>query len=492
MRFKKTKSGASMRKLGVIVVVLALFASCKNTGNGELTGVQNRPVYYSETPYGMLYIPMGGYNMGTGDQDVPYANVHGAKTVTVRPFYMDETEITNNEYRQFVDWVRDSIAHTLLGKALDEAENEHFLKYEDGENQGEVINPNFINWAEEIDWNSDNEDYRNALAPLFTRITDDRYYHYRMTDWNTKIFDYEYWWVDLANHKGKIEDYDGERDGIGGSYKEMDASDKNTRFKGLYSNRPTGYNKGKKAFIRHEIVNIYPDTLAWIHDFTYSFNDPNTHNYFWHPAYDNYPVVGVSWRQAKAFCHWRTQLQNNYLVSQEEIMFENDFRLPNESEWEWAARGSFALSPYPWGGPYIRNVNGCFLANYKPMRGRYLDDGGIDPIIVGHYAPNDFGLYDMSGNVAEWCEDAFDESAYSLTHDLSTQYSYSATLTEADVKKRKVIRGGSWKDVGYYLQVSARSYEYQDTGKSYVGFRCVQSFLGRQKGDNLNSASNVY
>ena len=113
MRFKKTKSGASMRKLGVIVVVLALFASCKNTGNGELTGVQNRPVYYSETPYGMLYIPMGGYNMGTGDQDVPYANVHGAKTVTVRPFYMDETEITNNEYRQFVDWVRDSIAHTL-------------------------------------------------------------------------------------------------------------------------------------------------------------------------------------------------------------------------------------------------------------------------------------------------------------------------------------------------------------------------------------------
>ena len=102
MRFKKIKSGASMKKIGAIIIVLAFITSCKNTGNGELTGALDRPVYYSETPYGMLYIPMGGYTMGTGDQDVPYALVHGSKVVTVRPFYMDETEITNNEYRQFV------------------------------------------------------------------------------------------------------------------------------------------------------------------------------------------------------------------------------------------------------------------------------------------------------------------------------------------------------------------------------------------------------
>ena len=72
------------------------------------------------------------------------------------------------------------------------------------------------------------------------------------------------------------------------------------------------------------------------------------------------------------------------------------------------------------------------------------------------------------------------------------QYSYSAIETDGIAKKRKVIRGGSWKDVGYYITNYARTYEYQDTGKSYIGFRNVQTFLGRQKGDNMNSASHVY
>ncbi len=481
-----------MKKLLIIVIVFAFVTGCRNSGNGELTGVEDRPVYYSEDPFGMVYIPNGSYQMGVSDQDAPFALVHESKTVTVPSFYMDETEITNNEYRQFVEWVRDSIAHCLLGKALEDAENNHFLKHEDGENKGEVIQPNYINWDEEIEWDSDIEEYRNALAPLFAKITDERFYHYRQVELNTQILDYEYWWIDKRNFKGKIEDYAGEREAMGGAFKEFDVNDKNTRFKGLYSNRPTGYNKGKKAFLRHEIVNIYPDTLSWIHDFTYSFNDPNTDNYFYHSAFDNYPVVGVSWRQARAFCNWRTQLRNNYIATNDNWMFENDFRLPNESEWEWAARGSFALSPYPWGGPYTRNPNGCFLANFKPQRGSYTDDGGITTVVVGHYAPNDYGLYDMAGNVSEWCEDAYDESSYNFAHDMSMQYTYDAVGSDPITKKRKVIRGGSWKDVGYFLQVSTRSYEYQDTGKCYVGFRCVQSYLGRQKGDNLNASSNVY
>ena len=138
-----------------------------------------------------------------------------------------------------------------------------------------------------------------------------------------------------------------------------------------------------------------------MHDYAYSFNEPMTESYFWHPAYDNYPVVGVNWKQAQAFCAWRTHIRNAYLISEKNWAYENRFRLPNESEWEYASRGDRDLDPFPWGGPYTMNQNGCFLANFKPRRGDYCADGGTYPIIVAHYHPNDWGLYDMSGNVAE-------------------------------------------------------------------------------------------
>ena len=119
----------------------------------------------------------------------------------------------------------------------------------------------------------------------------------------------------------------------------------------------------RQRFIIDEIINVYPDTLCWISDFTYSFNEPYTNMYFWHPSYDNYPVVGVNWKQAKAFSYWRTELMNAHLSSKGEVAV-NEFRLPTEVEWEWAARGGWDMNPYPWGGPYIRNSRGCFLGNF--------------------------------------------------------------------------------------------------------------------------------
>ena len=236
-------------------------------------------------------------------------------------------------------------------------------------------------------------------------------------------------------------------------------------------------------FILKDIVNVYPDTLAWVHDFTYSFNEPMTNTYFWHPAYDDYPVVGVTWKQARAFNVWRTQLLSSFYTHNGQTLV-NDFRLPTEAEWEWAARGDLALSPYPWGGPYIRNARGCFLGNFKPMRGLYFDDGGFQTVPIYSYNPNDFGLYCMAGNVAEWTNNAFDESAFDFTHDMNPNYEYEAQDNEPAVLKRKVIRGGSWKDIGYYLQCGARTYEYQDTAKCYIGFRCVMTYLGRAKGSD--------
>ena len=248
----------------------------------------------------------------------------------------------------------------------------------------------------------------------------------------------------------------------------------------------------RSVYIIRESINVYPDTLAWIHDYAYSFNDPLTEKYFWHQAYDNYPVVGVNWNQARAFCVWRTNKLTNYNLSQKNASIPSEFRLPTEAEWEWAARGGNHLNPYPWGGPYTRNDRGCLLANFKPLRGNYISDGGSSTVIVGHYKPNDWGLYDMAGNVAEWTSSAYDPASYNITWDLNPEYVYNAKADESPVMKRKVVRGGSWKDIAHYIQVNTRSYEYQDTAKCYIGFRCVQSYLGRMKGDDPRKMSRVY
>ena len=412
-----------------LLAVVAL-AGCGGSNKGELTGVVDREKWYQADPFGMVFIPAGSYNMGPSDQDVPYSVTAQSKTVTIPAFYMDNTEITNNEYRQFVYWVRDSLAHRLIG-------GEHLI--EEGE-YGERIN-----WRAKIKW--DDEQNEETLAELFLPETE-RFYRRKEID--TRKLNFEYYWIDLKA-----------------------AAQRENREQGM---------RDRSVFIKKDVINVYPDTLAWIHDYTYSFHDPLTQMYFWHPAYDEYPVVGVNWKQARAFCIWRTQLLNSYLADNGNA-FAQDFRLPSEAEWEYAARGGLDLSPYPWGGPYIRNSRGCFLGNFKPMRGNYMDDGGVYTVKATSYWPNDYGLYCMAGNVSEWTSNAFDESSYSFSHDISTDYEYEAKDNDPPALKRKVIRGGSWKDVGYYLQTGVRTYEYQDTSKCYIGFRCVQSFLGRDKAD---------
>jgi hypothetical protein len=96
---------------------------------------------------------------------------------------------------------------------------------------------------------------------------------------------------------------------------------------------------------------------------------------------------------------------------------------------------------------YVRNSKGCLLANFKPGRGNYPEDGGLYTVKADAYFPNDYGLYNMAGNVAEWTSSAFYENAYSFIHDLNPDIRYDAKGSDPEAYKRKVIRGGSWKDV---------------------------------------------
>ena len=455
-----------MKRLVLYLIVVFFLASCSNSGNGELVGTRKKSKpFYQPDPYGMVFIPQGSYTMGAADEDITNSFLVQPKTISVSAFFMDETEITNDEYRQFVFWVKDSIARTILG----DVRPEEFL-IEENTKTGEVYDPPYLNWETEIEWSSEDQDVRDALEELYLP-EHERYFRRKEID--TRKLMYSYYWVDL--HAAAKKDFTEEAD---------------YRNAGL-ANRPQGL-RDRSVYVRNEMIAVYPDTLAWIHDYTYSFNDPLTEKYFWHPAYDHYPVVGVNWKQARAFCVWRTEFLNAHLRAQKDATVLAEFRLPTEAEWEWAARGGYSLNPYPWGGPYTRNEKGCFLANFKPMRGNYIADGGLRTVIVAHYPPNDWGLYDMAGNVAEWTNSAFDPSSYNFTWDMNPNYTYSAKEDDPPVMKRKVIRGGSWKDIAHYLQVTTRAYEYQDTSKSYIGFRTLQPYLGRNKGDNPNKASRVY
>ena len=195
-------------------------------------------------------------------------------------------------------------------------------------------------------------------------------------------------------------------------------------------------------------------------------------DYFWHRAYDEYPVVGVSWPQAKAFCNFRTEKRNGYLAGKKNSSGkEPSFRLPTEAEWEYAARGGLEYAKYPWGGPYTTTDRGCFLANFKPERGNYAVDGALYTLEAKSYNANDYGLYNMSGNVSEWTNTAYNTSSYYLGSTINPNVVDGAN-------QRKVIRGGSWKDVAYFLEVGTRDYEYGDSARSYIGFRTVQDYMG--------------
>lgn len=446
-----------MRKISLYILLTLFVYSCGSSDEGELVGVRSKREWNSRKPLGMVLIPGGSFTMGKEDEDVAGALNSPARTVTVRPYYMDETEITNSEYKEFVTWVRDSIVRTKLAlfselmsddtniiledyqfKNPDTSRMTPYQKYMMNSygSLGDINSPlqgRSLNWDEDLIWEpNDFPDiyYSEVMDSLYIPI-ENGLEGKRIID--TKKLKYKYSWLDsesAARNKGE-----------------------------------------RKDFIKHQVIEVYPDTTVWVKDFSYSYNDPMHQDYFHHQAYNDYPVVGVNWDQAKAFCSWRTKKKNSFLRSKKNAITVPYFRLATEAEWEYAARGGLQYATYPWGGPYTTSDRGCFLANFKPSRGDYAVDGALYTMEAKSYNPNDYGLYNMAGNVSEWTNTAYSESSYYIGSTMNPN-------VEIDKNKRKVIRGGSWKDVAYFLQVSTRDYEYADSARSYIGFRTVQDFLG--------------
>jgi gliding motility-associated lipoprotein GldK len=385
-------------------------------------------------------IPAGSFYMGPSDEQVDLSMVNRKKLVSINSFWMDKTEITNEQYRRFVNYVADSLKFLAIYKGGINQSDEDSLR---------------VDWtrASRINMNS-----RAVLERLNELLLspDNRIQGRIDLDPNKLIFRYSY--VDLK------------------------AAAKASK----------GLEKSLSDFIVTQNQAIYPDTLVWMRDFSYSYNEPQTRLYFSHPAYNDYPVVGVTWKQSVAFCNWRTNNSDYYLgrKGRPEYKIDGIYRLPTEAEWEYAARGNAKTNAmYPWGSPYTRTSQGRLLANFKPGRGEYFSGGDKDrtdniyTTKVGSFNQNlnGFDLYDMSGNVAEWTSSVFYEGGYNFLGDFSPSVEFNAKDEDPILMKRKVIRGGSWKDIAYNVQVSTRNYEYQDTAKSYIGFRCVLTMGPRNK-----------
>jgi len=431
---------------------------------GQLIGVKPTKKWKLEKPLGMVRIPAGAFIVGQSDYDFTGKFDASPRTVTVSSFFIDETEITNAEYLQFIYYTRDSIARRLLAERSEEGGGGNGsgisqYAYLGDNNQQGSNNSNSLPYYEMLTEKSDNEGYDevkqlNWEVPLY---------------WNTSDYpDVEYAEVMESMYIPPKERLNNERyidwRKIKYKYQYID-------FKGESRTK-----KNRQDFIQTRSVTVYPDTTVWSRDFNYSFNDPLQKEYMWHDAYRDYPVVGVNWWQARAFCAYRTN--NNTLYNKSKKKPKSyEYRLPTEFEWEYAARGGLKDATYPWGGPYLADDRGCYLANFKPKRGNYIEDEKKGNYIytakVKSFDPNGFGLYDMAGNVSEWTESSYDRSSYIESSSLNPN------LTDIGKNNsKKVIRGGSWKDVGYYLQVATRDWEYADSATSYIGFRTVQTIPG--------------
>ena len=443
---------------------------------GEVVGVSGRS-FAEPAPYGMVRVGRGYLRMGLESQDSLWGKQTPVKDISVDGFWMDETEVTNSKYKQFVVWVRDSIIRTRLADPQ-YGGDETYMITED--KNGDPVTPH-LNWKKQLP-RKPNEDELRAIESVYTRnpITGEKMLDYRQMNYRYEVYDY----TAAALRRNRLNpeernlntDIAVNPDEVVMISKDTAYIDDEGRIVRETINRPLS---GPWDFLNTYIVNVYPDTTCWVNDFRNAENETYLRNYFSNPAYNDYPVVGVTWEQANAFCAWRT----DYLLKGlgPEARYVQRYRLPTEAEWEYAARGK-NQTEFPWDNKDVMSGNGCFFANFKPDKGNYTKDGNLITSKVAIYGSNSNGLYDMAGNVAEWTSTVYTEAGVEAMNDLNPTLQYNAAKEDPYRLKKKSVRGGSWKDPESFIRSAWRTWEYQNQPRCYIGFRCVRSLANTSSG----------
>jgi len=410
-----------MRKYAQITGLLLLLSACqRNLYNTPKT----RAVAAKSLipPVGMAYIPSGTfyYKMLNDDKSEQ-------RRVSVSAFFIDKTEVNNKQYQAFVNWVADSVAIT------DYMHDDSFFLPATGATVGTAHKEQrLIDWSkvEKISplWKKAPPEIKDKLAPMMTMINGAR-----MPD--PALLKYRFYYVRM--------------DGVKNSEYVMDT------------------------------VAVYPHESVWSADFPNAQMTVMDANYFTNKIYEYNPVVGVSWKQARAYADWRsTQLKVLIKNNPNLRNFKLSFSLPTEAQWQYAAEAKTDPSD-----TVIHTVMTTvdktgkeqLSLNFKQGEGSYSSDGSTFTLPVTSYTPNAFGLYNMAGNVSEWTLDAYSPSSSQLVNDLNPALLYDANEKDPPLMKRKVVRGGSWKDNGEMLNTDTRNFDDQDAVHSYIGFRCVMA-----------------
>lgn len=399
-----------------LLTTLIVVAACKSNNFYSTPKVSAFRGGKLPAPPGMVYVPSGTilYKSSLDSGNV-------GKNISLSAFFIDETEVTNKQYRQFVNWVADSVAVTDYLN-----DDQYFLDIvgEDGQRR--------INWkrVKRVSplWRSNDPSIQEQLAPMVV---------------------------------------------MKGARRALNEEVVKYRFSYLKSN-----GREETEYVT-DTVPVIPIEDIWSKDFPNAQLASMDANYFTHESFDYYPVVGVTWKQARAYTDWRGKelmaniMKNSYLSG-----YHLTFSLPTEAQWQYAAEGK--LDPRDTISGTRLTIDGKegkkkLAVNYKQGEGTYSQDGATFTVPAKSYTPNAFGIYNMAGNVAEWTLDAYSPSAVAFVNDLNPVLLYDADESDSDALKRKVVRGGSWKDNGEQLNSETRNYVVEYEPHSYIGFRCVMS-----------------